>query len=69
MECPVGTFSASVVSNNGERKLTAGNACQSTVDNVRKVSDTMADKYALELQTTLKKEKLKQARQAPANQL
>ena len=29
----------------------------------------MADKYALELQTTLKKEKLKQAKQALENQL
>ena len=66
---PVGTFSECMASSKGGTRLSAHNACQNTVENVRKVVDTMADKYALELQTTLKKEKLKQAKQAPENQL
>ena len=43
------------------------NACKSTSDNVNKIGDTIADKYALELQTTMKKERLILARQAPDN--
>ena len=44
------------------------NACIS--DNIREVGNTIADKYSLELQTTMKKkEKIKVARQAPDNKL
>ena len=45
------------------------NACKSTSDNGNKVGDTIVDKYALELQTTMKKERLNMARQAPDNKL
>ena len=45
------------------------NGYKSTVVNVNQVPDAIADKYALELQTSMKKEKLKVARQAPDNTL
>ena len=45
------------------------NGYKSTVVNVKQVPDAIADKYALELQTSMKKEKLKVARQAPDNTL
>ena len=45
------------------------NACKSIIDNVHKVGDTIVDKYALELQTTMKKERLNMARQSPDNRL
>ena len=44
-------------------------ACRSTADTVKKVTDTIVDKYALELQTTMKKEKLRMAKRAPDNTL
>ena len=45
------------------------NGYKSTVVNIKQVPDTIADKYALELQTSMKKGKLKVARQAPDNTL
>ena len=43
----------------GEIKQITDNACKSACDNVNNVGDTIAVKYALELQTTMKKEKTK----------
>ena len=45
------------------------NSYKSTVVKMKQVPDTIADKYALELQTSMKKDKLKVARQAPDNTL
>ena len=45
------------------------NGYKSTVVNIKQVPDTIADKYTLELQTSMKKDKLKVARQAPDNTL
>ena len=46
----------SKVLDNVENKQTTDNACKSISDNVHKVGDTIVDKYALELQTTMKKD-------------
>ena len=56
------------MSDTGGSKQIVDNACKSTVDTVKKVTDTIADKYALELQATMKKEKLLQL-QGPDNTL
>ena len=57
------------MSDTGGSKQIVDSACKGTGDAVKKVTDTIADKYALELQTTMKKEKLNMARQAPGNTL
>ena len=53
----------------GGSTLIIDNACKSAGDAVKKVTDTTVDKNALELQTTMKKDKLNMARQAPGNTL
>ena len=65
----LGVSRVSEVPGTGGVNETTSNVRKSTCDNSIKTGEAMADKYTLEVQTTMKKEKLKMARQAPDNRL